>query len=194
MTRTARRRYARGIGRSLDLLLFIPALLYVLTEHVLWAGARALLRGLGALALVQAAQAWLGLLPPLAALPVFLVPEVFSHASELWAAVLLARGHLLAAGLMAVLGKGLATVILVWVYHACEPALLRVRWFARARNAALRWRAGLLARTDPWRRAALARLARVRLGPGAIRRRFRRWRGRLDQRLVPGLVWLRRWR
>ncbi|MGC8475099.1 MAG: hypothetical protein ACP5NP_01975 [Acetobacteraceae bacterium] len=194
MTRTARRRYARGIARSLDMLLFIPALLYVLTEHVLWAGARALLRGLGAVALVQAAQAWLGLLPPLAALPVFLVPEVFSHASELWAAVLLARGHLLAAGLMAVLGKGLATIVLVWIYHACEPALLRVRWFARAHDAALRWRAGLLARTDPWRRAAAVRLARARLGPGAIVRRFLRWRGRLGQRLEPGLLWLRRWR
>jgi hypothetical protein len=67
-----------------------------------------------------------------------------------------------------------------------------VRWFARAHDAALRWRAGLLARTDPWRRAALARVHRF--GPGAILRRFRRWRGRLDQRLIPGLVWLRWWR
>ncbi len=189
-TRTRPRWLARTFSRGLDLALFLPALVYVLSEHVLWAGARTLLHGLGRLAAVRAAQAWLGLLPPFAALPVFLVPELFSHASELWAAVLLARGHLLAASLAAILGKGVATVILVWIYQACEPALLRILWFARTHDAVLGWRARLLARTRPWREAVLARLHVTKVGPGAVARRFRRWR----VRLAPHLGWVRaRW-
>ncbi len=189
-TRTRHRWLARTFSRGLDLVLFLPALVYVLSEHVLWAGARTLLHGLGRLAAVKAAQAWLGLLPPFAALPVFLVPEVFSHLSELWAAVLLARGHLLAASLAASLGKGAATVILVWIYQACEPALLRIPWFARAHHAFLKGRARGLARTRPLRDAALARLRLTGVGPGAVARRFRRWR----VRLAPHMAWVRaRW-
>lgn len=173
-----RKRHAlRWMGRGADLLLFVPALLLVLSEQVLWAGSRALLRGIGGLTVVRALHLWLRLLPPYAALPVFLVPDVFSHVSEVWAAVLLTRGHVISATVLAVLGKGLATVILVWIYQACEPALLRVAWFARLHHAALALRRRILAPIRP-----LAAALRQRFSPGApgwLGRRFRRWRLRL---------------
>ncbi len=180
-----KRRAIRWLARGLDLLLFVPALLLVLSEHVLWAGSRALLRSLGGLAAVRAAELWLRLLPPYAALPMFLVPDVFSHASELWAGVLLARGHLLAATVLAVLGKGVATIILVWIYQACEPALLQVAWFARLHHAVLTLRERLLVPVRPLR-AALRRVLRRALGqePGWVARRFRRRRQRLAAQVI----------
>ncbi len=119
--------FRRPLAWMLDSLLLVPALLLVLGEHVLWQGSRALLRAIAGQPLVKALHLWLGLLPPGIALPMFLIPEVFSHASEVGTALLLAKGHIAAATMMVVLGKGLATLILVWIYQACEPALLRVR-------------------------------------------------------------------
>ncbi len=182
-----KRRVPRWLGRGVDLLLFMPALLLVLSEQVLWGGSRALLRGIGRLAAVRTAHMWLRLLPPYAALPVFLVPDLFSHASELWAAVLLTRGHLIAATCLAVLGKGLATVILVWVYQACEPALLQVAWFARLHHAVVAAQERILARVRPLRKALLLRWRRSAASPGWVGRRFRRWR----QRLAAQVAWSR---
>ncbi|MBV8613309.1 MAG: hypothetical protein JOY66_05990 [Acetobacteraceae bacterium] len=168
----------RLLAWLLDALLLVPALLLVLGEHVLWQGSRAVLRALAGAPLVKSLHLWLGLLPPSLALPLFLIPEVFSHASEFGTAFLLAKGHVAAATLLVVLGKGVATLILVWIYQACEPALLRVRWFARVHHAVLRARAALLARFAPIRRTVLIRLRRAAPG-GAVGRRFRRWRKRL---------------
>ncbi|MBW4090593.1 MAG: hypothetical protein HIU82_05725 [Proteobacteria bacterium] len=172
------------MSKGIDLLLFMPALLLVLSEQVLWGGSRALLRGIGGLAAVRAAHLWLRLLPPYAALPVFLVPDLFSHASDLWAAVLLTRGHVIAASCLVVLGKGVATVVLVWLYQACEPALLRVAWFARLHHAVGAVQARVLARVRPWWCALRRRLRGTEAAPGRVARRFRRWRERLAARVV----------
>ena len=180
-----RTRPKRWPGRALDLLLFVPALLLVVTEHVLWAGSRALLRTIAGLSAVRAAHLWLGLLPPYAALPMFLVPDLFSHASELWAGVLLARGHLIAAALFVVLGKGLATVVLVWIYQACEPALLRVAWFARLHHAVLRLRERVLNRVRPARAWLVARLPEPAGSGWVVTRRFRWLRRRVAVGLLP---------
>jgi hypothetical protein len=173
----------------LDLLLLVPALLLVLGEHVLWQGSRAVLRAVAGWPLVKALHLGLGLLPPSLALPLFLIPEVFSHASEFGTAFLLAKGHVAAATLLVVLGKGVATLVLVWIYQACEPALLRVRWFARVHDAVLRARAALLAKFAPVRRLMLIRLRRATRG-GAVGRRFRRWRVRLASGLE--MAWPKR--
>jgi hypothetical protein len=164
---------------TLDLLLLVPALLLVLSEHVLWQGSRAVLRALAGLPLIKTLHIWLGLLPPSLALPLFLIPELFSHASEFGTAFLLAKGHFAAATLLVVLGKGVTTLILVWIYQACEPALLRVRWFARVHHAILRARAALLAKFAPARQRLLAPLHRSMPAGGAVGLRFRRWRARL---------------
>jgi hypothetical protein len=166
-------------SRGLDLLLLLPALLLVVLEHVLWAGSRATLRGIAGLATVRAAHLWLGLLPPYAAVPLFLVPEVCSHGAGIWATVLLARGHVVTATVIAVLVKGIATLVLVWIYQACEPALLRVAWFARAHNGVLVARRWVLRRVVPLREAALLRLRASVARAGWLGRRFTNLRMRL---------------
>ncbi|MDE2582072.1 MAG: hypothetical protein KGL52_10580 [Rhodospirillales bacterium] len=180
-----KRRARWWLARGTNLLLVVPALLVVLSEQVLWAGARQILRGIGGLGMVRTAHLWLRLLPPYAALPVFLVPDLFSHVSEIWAAVLLTRGHVVTAAVLWVLGKGLATVILVWIYQACEPALLRVRWFARALHALVALRSRLLARVRPLATVLRERLRFAVGAPGWVGRRFRRRR----QRLAAQVAW-----
>jgi len=165
--------------RGLDLLLLLPALLVVVLEHVLWAGSRKILLAAAGLGPVRSAHRWLGLLPPYGALPLFLVPDLLSHAAGMWAAVLLAQGHIVSATLVAVLFKGVATVVLVWIYQACEPALLRVAWFARLHRCVLAARLWVLERTRPMREAALRRLQASVAGTGRLRRRFQRLRMRL---------------
>jgi hypothetical protein len=166
-------------SRGLDLLLLLPAILLVLLEHVLWAGSRAILRGIAGLGPVRAAQRWLGLVPPYAAVPLFLVPELCSHGAGIWATVLLARGHVVTATLIAVLFKGVATLVLVWIYQACEPALLRVAWFARVHNGVLAARRWVLDRIMPLREAALHRLRTSVARAGWLGRRFQELRIRL---------------
>ena len=160
-------------------MLLPPALVLVVVEHVLWAGSRAILRGIAGLGPVRAAQRWLGLLPPYAAVPLFLVPELCSHAAGIWATVLLARGHVVTATLIAVLFKGTATLVVVWIYQACEPALLRVAWFARLHNSVLAARRWVLDRVAPLREAALSRLRATVARVGWLGRRFQHLRIRL---------------
>lgn len=174
-------------NRCLDLLLLLPALLLVVLEHVLWAGSRALLRRIADVGFVRAAQLRLAQLPAYVALPLFLVPDAFSHVAGIWAAVLLAQGHIVAATFIAVVFKGAATVVLVWIYQACEPTLLRVAWFAKLHHGVLAARHWILERTRPMREAALNRLRSSVSGSGWIGHRFRRMRLRLARGLAT--VW-----
>ena len=93
--------------------------------------------------------------------------------------MLLARGHVVTATVLAVLVKGVATLVLVWIYQACEPALLRVGWFARAHNAVLIARRWILRRVVPLREAALSRLRASVARAGWLGRRFMHLRMRL---------------
>jgi hypothetical protein len=159
----------------LDALLLPAALVVVVLEDVVWAGARAVLRALVRLPPVRQLHHQMGRLPGWAAVPLFLVPEAGARAGEVWAVALLVRGHTVSFLLVYTLVRLLATLVAVFVYQACETALLRIVWFA----ALVRWtqasRDWTLAKLRPLR----DRLhAAVRLAPGLVARRFtavRRW-------------------
>ena len=163
--------------RLINLLLLPLALLLVVLEDVIWAGALAVLRGLRRASPVRALEAWLRTLSGYAALPMFLVPEILGKVGELWAFALLASGHPVAGVETYVLIRLVGTLIAVFIYQACEPALLQIAWFARAVgwvHAVRDWAVSLV-------RPALARMrALLRLGRGrltlrllALRRRLR---------------------
>jgi hypothetical protein len=165
--------------RLLDAALLPFALILVLTENVLWAGAKALLRGLNRLRFMRLLRLRIARLPAAYALPLFLIPDTVSHLFEIYAAVLLAQGYVRAAVMVEVLGKGLATLLVVWIYQACAPTLLRVPWFARVHHAVLEVRRRTLARVVPlWARlSGRDRSDRGRTGV-LVHRRFRalrRW-------------------
>jgi hypothetical protein len=158
--------------RPVDVLLLPLALLVILIEDVLWRAARAALRRAEALSPVRRARRWVAGLPA-AVLPLFLVPEAISHLAGLAATVLLAQGHVRAAVLLAVVVKGGATLVEVWIFEAASATLLAVGWFARLYAAVLAVRGWALGKVAPMRQAVLNRLRRPTPLGAAIRRRIR---------------------
>jgi hypothetical protein len=159
--------------RPIDVLLLPVALLVVLIEDVLWRAARAGLRRAEALSPVRRARGWVAGLPAAAVLPLFLVPEAISHLAGLDATLLLAQGHVRAAVLLAVLVKGGATLVEVWIYESASATLLTVGWFARLHAAVMAMRGWALGKVAPMRQAVLNRLRRSTTLGVAMRRRIR---------------------
>ena len=129
--------------RVLDGLLVIPAILVVLGEDYVVRPAAALLDRVHRVPVLQRLHRRLARLPPGAALPLFLIPEAASRAGWLTSAWLLLTGAAWQALIVYTLTKIIAGITALWVYQACEPALLRVAWFARMHAAAGRWRQSL---------------------------------------------------
>jgi len=145
-------RLRRWLGRVVDLLLWPLALGVVLAEIVVWRNAAWLGRALSHAAGLPRLQARLGRLPPVLALPMFLVPEAASRVGALWAAWLLVQGHYRAAAAVYAGSKIVASLVAAWIYRACEPALLTVPWFAQVRAGVLRVRDWALSRAARWLR------------------------------------------
>jgi hypothetical protein len=159
----------------LDALLLPAALVVVVFEDVIWAGAAAVLRALGRLPPFRRLHRQMGRLPGWAAVPLFLIPEGAARAGEVWAVALLLRGHVVSFVLVYALVRLLATLLAVLVYQACKPALLEIPWFA----SLVEWTSGVrdwaLCQVQPLRDRVIAV---GRLAPGVIGRRFsavRRW-------------------
>jgi hypothetical protein len=154
--------------RLLDVLLLPLALLVIVAEDVLWRGAKLLLRRIAALAAVGWLRGWLGRLTGWAALPLFLVPELAARLGELWVAVLLIERRVAGAVLVYCLVRLVATLIAVFIWQACAPALLRLRWFARMVAWITFARDWALCRIAPWR--ARAKRLGLRTEGGVVRR------------------------
>ncbi len=155
-------------NRLADALLLIPVLLAVLAQDVLWRAASALLNGVRRLGPLQRLHVRIARLPPGVALPLFLVPEAASRGGWLFSAWLLLHGAVQEALVVYVLTKLFATLSAVWIYQASEPALLRVRWFARMhdmvwrlRGAARAWHGTVLPRGGRF----MVLRQRLRIGP-----------------------------
>ena len=173
----------------LNLLLLPVALVLVVFESVLWSGIRVLLHRVLHLTVVQGLRLWLAHLPGWAALPMFLVPEGVGRIGEVWSFVLLYRRHTVSAALVYVLVRVLAVLIAMFIYQACEPALLRIRWFARL----VAWMALLRDWTVVWltllRRPLRALAYR---SPRQLRRRLAALRRCLDRRARQRRLFMKR--
>ena len=167
--------------RLLDVLLLPLALVVVVLEDVVWRGIRALLRRAAHFGPVMALERVLARLPGWAALPLFLVPEGFGRLGEIWAFTLLFRRHVVGAVIVYVLVRLVATVCAVFIYHACEPALMRLPWFAKVAVWVRRVRDWALARVAPLK-AVVKRMTGA--GPGFVTRRFTALRRWLQQRTM----------
>jgi hypothetical protein len=149
--------------RVVDGLLTPIALVAALIVEFVWRPLRVLLDRVHRVERLQRLQRRLARLPPGTALPLFLVPEAASRAGWVASAWLLLNGAAWEALLVYVLTKLLATATALWVYKACEPALLRVRWFARLHLKAVHIRRAVLPGSP--RLAAM----RARVRPGQLR-------------------------
>ncbi len=166
--------------RWIDLVLVPAAIVIVLWEDVIWAGARSVLRGLRAFAPIRAVERGLGRLPGYAALPMFLVPEILGRVGELWAIALLVRGHVHSGVTVYVLVRLLSALLAVFIYHACEAALMRIAWFARVVGWVRAARAWSLVRVAPIRARMRTFVAAT---PGRVARRLASWRIWLGRKL-----------
>lgn len=144
----------RGWRRLLNVLLLPVALVLVVFENVLWAGARFLLHRVLHLAVIQGLRLWLAHLPGWAALPMFLVPEAVARVGELWTAVLVFNGHIISAVVVYLLVRVLATLVAVFIWQSCAAALMRLRWFARMVGWIALARRWALGHTEPVRAGA----------------------------------------
>jgi hypothetical protein len=181
---TQRRRANRWRRWLVNLLLLPPAILYVLVENVFWAGAKAMLRAAARLDAVNAVQRGLKKLPAWAVLPLFIIPEIFSHVGGFWATYLLVHRKWAAAMTVGIVIKGIATLATVWIYQSCEPALLSVKWFAWVHGKAIQGRDWVADRTKPLRQFARRLVTGSRL---RLTRRFRLIRGLVASRFgMPG--------
>lgn len=165
-----------------NLLLLPLAVVVLLVEDVVWAGAMAVLRAANAWTPVRRLRAWLATLSGYAALPLFMVPEVLGKVGEIWAVALLVQGHVVSSVAVYVLVRLVATLVAVFIYQACEPALLRIGWFARMVgwvHLVRQWAVGLI-------RPALARIRlAARIGRG-------RWLAQIATRRRLLRMWIRR--
>jgi hypothetical protein len=141
----------RSFGRRLrDALLLPLALLLVPIDWLLRDGSRLLRRWRPLRHLEARLSGW----PAWAILPLFLIPEGMSHAGGFYAAYLLAHRKVLAATAVAVFVKGIGLLIALWIFQACRPALMAIRWFAWAHGKAEAARHWALDKIGPsWRRA-----------------------------------------
>jgi hypothetical protein len=167
--------------RRLANLLLVPlALLLLVLEDVVWAGIAALLAQLHQAPPVAALARALARLPGPIALPLFLIPEAVGKLGELWSLALLAQGRPLAAAEAYVGVRLVSLVIAVFIYRACEPALLRIAWFARAVawvHAARDWAVALLRPVlAPFRAALRGAGGRLSRRLAALKRHLRRGR------------------
>ncbi len=126
--------------RLVNALLLVPAFTVVMAEDLVVRPIGNALNRIHRVGVLQRLHQRLGRLPPGVALPLFLVPEVASRAGWLASAWLLLNGAAWEALMVYVLTKLLAAVTALWVYRACEPALLRVAWFARVHGMGQRMR------------------------------------------------------
>jgi hypothetical protein len=180
------RTVARPFWRRLrDALLLPLALLLVPIDWGVREGARVLRRWRPVRWLEARLAAW----PAWAILPLFLIPEAMSHIGGFYAAYLLAQRKVVAATAVAIFVKGIGVLIALWIYQACRPALMTVRWFAWGHGKVEAARYWALEKIGPsWARAR--RLLR-RLTHPLIGRRAEPGAAHAARRLAAIRVWLR---
>lgn len=163
-------------------LLTVLAVLLFALERLIVDDLRALGRWLARRDWVARAEAWVGRLSPYPALLCFALPGLAILPVKLLAVALLSQGHVLAGVGVLLAAKAVGTLAVTRIYHAAEPALLSLAWFARVRATLLHWRKVVY---DSVRQQYAWRLACVQWR--AWRHRLRGWRQQGGQR------WRRRW-
>jgi hypothetical protein len=122
-----------------------------------------------------AAEAFIGQLPPYAALIVFALPTLLLLPLKFLALLLIASNHLAAAGLLFVVAKLLATALIARLFLLTQPALMQIGWFATAHDHLMPWKQALIAQVHaswPWRIGRRCKLVLLSRGAAA----WRRWR------------------
>jgi hypothetical protein len=125
-------RYIHAMLRHLIRLLQLPLALLVLFYDWGWEKLGHVFDWLAKRPLWRALEHAIGRLPPWGALLLFALPTVLLFPIKLAALWLIAQGQHVVGVLLIVAAKLLGTAVLARLFRLTQPALLQLRWFARA--------------------------------------------------------------
>lgn len=131
--------------RAKDLLMVPVVATVALFQDIIWPALQSAGDRIVAWPPLLPTRRWIGRLPAVVALPLFLVPEAFSRVGTLVSAWLLLYGDGWRALAIYAATKVFAGGTALWIYTACEPALLRIKLFATLHAAMGRQRRAWLA-------------------------------------------------
>jgi len=161
----------RSINFLLRWCLALIGMVLVLFEEVLWRGFGGLFRQFGRLKHVAWLENWIRRLPPILALPLFVLPWLIMLPVKLGALWLIAIGQIAKGVALFIGGEAFGIAFLARLYELCRPALHQWRWFVIVEAVLLRW--------THWAHRLLRNLPPVRLvedqwfgGWSEVRRRF----------------------
>ena len=157
------------LKRILKGLLFSPIALFLLFEEWGWEPLAAGFAALGRLPVWRQLERLIIRLPPWAALPAFGVPMLALIPLKLLALYLFGQGHVSTGLGLIVVAKVAGTALTARLFQLTQPALMQIKWFARAYVPWKTWKDQMLrqVRTSwPWR---LGRRLRHRAGLLKIR-------------------------
>jgi hypothetical protein len=130
------------IGSLKTLLRWVFALIgmvAMLFEEVLWSRLGDLMAWIGRFTPIAKVEEWISRLPPILALPFFLLPWLIMLPVKLGALWLIALGHFLKGALLFVFGEAFGVAFLARLYELCRPALHSWTWFVVAERILIRW-------------------------------------------------------
>lgn len=144
----------RKILRSI---LFAPLVLVVLFEEWGWEPLARAFAALGRPRWLGQLERRIACLPPWAALLAFGVPVLTLIPIKLLALYLFGQGHMVSGLSLVVAAKLTGTALAARLFQLTEPALMRMRWFARLYMPWKSWKDRVLMQfrqSGPWRAAA----------------------------------------
>jgi hypothetical protein len=116
-------------------------------------------------------------LPPWAALLLFALPSIALLPVKIAALWLVAQGHEIVGFAVIVAAKLVGTAVVARLFALTQPALLRLRWFARFYRWLIPWKDAWIAAiraTWPWRVGRVLKFRTRRAVQAAWRRAFKR--------------------
>jgi hypothetical protein len=129
----------RGLKFLLHGFFALLGMVLVLFEEVLWVGLGGILRQVARLAPIAWVESWIRRLPPILALPLFVLPWLIMLPVKLAALWLIAIGKIGHGALLFIGGEAFGVAFLARLYDLCRPALHQWRWFVIVEAVFLRW-------------------------------------------------------
>ena len=172
--------FLRAVNSFFRQLFAILGMLFVLFEELLWVLFGGLFRRLAVYAPVAYAERWIRRLPPIWALPLFVLPWLVMLPVKIGALWLIAMGKVIKGVLLFIGGEAFGALFLARLYELCRPALHQWRWFVIVEGILLRW--------TLWAHRVLRTLPPVRMAEDGWEQRWQEIKRRLDlwrQRIRP---------
>jgi len=119
--------------------LALLGMVLVLFEEVLWALTGGMMRFFARFGPIAWLEDHVRRLPPILALPLFVLPWMIMLPVKLGALWLIAMGNVIKGTLLFIGGEAFGVAFLARLYELCRPALHRWRWFVIVERILLRW-------------------------------------------------------